>query len=204
MAEDRDLNDWLGNGAFRGADAPTGFVRQRGSRRRWAGVGLVAAGAVAGGILAGALGASAASSSSGTPAAYGYGYGSATNPGPGTGAPRNTHGSAPVRSDEKAVSASLTATLTQKAKAAVPGGTVYRVETDAGDAAYEAHMTKADGTEVTVKFDKNLKVTGVETRMGKGDPNTGGPGGPGGPGGHGDHDGDGPGGPGRAGSPEAG
>jgi hypothetical protein len=53
---------------------------------------------------------------------------------------------------------------------AVPGGTVYRVETDAGDATYEAHMTKSDGTEVTVKFDKNLAVTGVESGMGKGDP----------------------------------
>jgi len=31
--------------------------------------------------------------------------------------------------------------------------TVYRIETDAGDGAFEAHMTKADGTEVTVKFD---------------------------------------------------
>ena len=48
----------------------------------------------------------------------------------------------------------------------MPGGTVYRVETDAGDAAYEAHMTKADGTEVTVKFDKNLNVTAVGDRHG--------------------------------------
>jgi hypothetical protein len=47
---------------------------------------------------------------------------------------------------------------------------VYRVETDAGDAAYEAHMTKADGSLVTVKFDKNLKVIKVETGMGQGDP----------------------------------
>jgi amino acid transporter len=50
---------------------------------------------------------------------------------------------------------------------AVPGGTVYRVETDSGDATYEAHVTKADGTAVTVKFDKNLKVTGVEAGMGR-------------------------------------
>jgi hypothetical protein len=35
---------------------------------------------------------------------------------------------------------------------------------------YEAHMTKADGTEVTVKLDKNFKVTAVESGMGKGDP----------------------------------
>jgi len=34
-------------------------------------------------------------------------------------------------------------------------------------------MTKADGTHVTVKFDKSFKVTGVEDGMG-----AGGPGGP--------------------------
>jgi hypothetical protein len=53
---------------------------------------------------------------------------------------------------------------------AVPGGTVYRIETDAGDGVYEAHMTKADGSLVTVKFAKNLKVTKVESGMGAGDP----------------------------------
>lgn len=31
-------------------------------------------------------------------------------------------------------------------------------------------MTKSDGTEVTVKLDKNFKVTAVEDGMGKGDP----------------------------------
>jgi hypothetical protein len=31
-------------------------------------------------------------------------------------------------------------------------------------------MTKSDGTEVTVKFDQNLKVTKVESGMGSGDP----------------------------------
>ncbi len=203
MAEERDQNDWLGEAAFRRGDAPAPFVRQRGSRRRWTGVGLIAAGAVAGGILAGTLGASAAtSSSSTTPAIYGgTGYGSAGVPGSGPAGVRNNHGFAPVRSDEKAVSTSITATLTQKALRAVTGGKVYRVETDAGDAAYEVHMTKTDGSEVTVKFDKSLKVIGTETGMGKGDPHTGGPGGPGGPRGHSDHDGDGPG---RPGSPEAG
>jgi hypothetical protein len=59
---------------------------------------------------------------------------------------------------------------------------VYRIETDAGDATYEAHMTKADGTLVTVKFDTNLNVTGVESGMGQGDPAGGGPAGGGGPG----------------------
>jgi hypothetical protein len=90
-----------------------------------------------------------------------------------------------VRPDEKTVSAAIAAKLKAAALKAVPGGTVYRVETDAGDAAYEAHMTKADGTLVTVKFDQNLKVTKVETGMGQGDPAPSGhpapPGHPGGP-----------------------
>jgi hypothetical protein len=68
------------------------------------------------------------------------------------------------------VSTSLTASLKAKALAAVPGGTVYRIETDAGDGTYEAHMTKADGSLVTVKFDASSTVTSVETGMGTGDP----------------------------------
>jgi hypothetical protein len=32
------------------------------------------------------------------------------------------------------------------------------------------HTTKADGSEVTVRFDKDRKVTKVETGMGTGDP----------------------------------
>lgn len=70
----------------------------------------------------------------------------------------------------------LTGTTADKARAAalaaVPGGTIQRVENDAEGAVYEAHMIKADGTPVTVKMDANFKVTGIET---------GGPGGPGGP-----------------------
>lgn len=65
---------------------------------------------------------------------------------------------------------------TAAANAAVPNATIERVETDAEGAAYEAHMVKSDGTHVTVKMDKDFKVTGVET------------GGPGGPGGHGPRD----------------
>jgi hypothetical protein len=173
MGEDPYSGDWLGAGAPAAPRAPL-------SKRRIKTIGLVAAGVVAGGVLAGTIGASAATSTgtpstSGTPSSE---LGTAVKP------PANAHGSAPVRSDEKSVSAAITAELTQKALAKVPGGKVYRVETDAGDAAYEAHMTKADGTEVTVKFDKSLNVTGVETGMGKGDPMKGGPGGPhGGPGG---------------------
>lgn len=51
---------------------------------------------------------------------------------------------------------------TSAALAAVPGGTVDRVETDAEGDAYEAHMTKPDGTPVTVKFDEAFNVTTIE------------------------------------------
>ena len=55
--------------------------------------------------------------------------------------------------------------MTAAAEAKVPGGTVVRVETDAdGHAKYEAHMTKADGTPVTVYVDESFAVVGVETR----------------------------------------
>jgi hypothetical protein len=51
---------------------------------------------------------------------------------------------------------------TAAAQAAVPDGTVDRVENDAEGAVYEAHMTKADGSHVTVKMDAAFNVTGVE------------------------------------------
>ena len=44
------------------------------------------------------------------------------------------------------------------------------METDAGAATYEVHMTRADGTLVTVKLDKGFSVLGVEDGMGRGDP----------------------------------
>jgi hypothetical protein len=172
MDTDPQYSDWL---------APARPARPW-SRRGVKTIGVVAAGVVAGGVLAGTLGASAATSSTSP---------SSETPSNSSGIPAkppaNAHSSTPVRSDEKAVSSTLAAELTQKALAKVPGGKVYRVETDAGDATYEAHMTKADGTEVTVKFDKNLNVTAVETGMGKGDPMNGGPRGAGGPGGGGPH-----------------
>ena len=80
----------------------------------------------------------------------------------------------------------LTGTTAEKVKAAalaaVPGGTIIRVETDSGSAEYEAHMTKADGTQVTVLFDANFNVTGTEDGFGAGPGGGHGPGGPGMPG----------------------
>ena len=68
------------------------------------------------------------------------------------------------RSDETLLTGDALAKVTALAKAKVSGGTIVRVETDAdGHAAYEAHMTDASGTPVTVYVDKQFNVVSVET-----------------------------------------
>lgn len=69
------------------------------------------------------------------------------------------------------------------AEAAVPGGTVKRVENDAeANAPYEAHVVKADGTCVTVYVNADFTVKSVETNAGHGGPGGHGGRGHGGPG----------------------
>lgn len=141
--------------------------------KRWApGIGLLAAGLVTGAVVASTFTASASSGS--TTAAtstqrLAMGAPPAGQPGPGWNSP------GPLRPDEDKVTGDDAATLRANALEAVPGGTLYRIEADDGDAAYEAHMEKADGSLVTVKFDKSLTVTSVEDGMGQGDPGHGGP-----------------------------
>jgi hypothetical protein len=67
------------------------------------------------------------------------------------------------RSDETPLTGDALAKVTAIAKEKVPGGTIVRVETDAdGHAAYEAHMTKADGTPVTVYVDSSFQFVSME------------------------------------------
>jgi hypothetical protein len=69
------------------------------------------------------------------------------------------------RSDETLLTGDTAAKVTEAAQKAVSGGTIVRVETDAdGNAKYEAHMTKADGTPVTVSVNESFEVVGVEGR----------------------------------------
>lgn len=69
------------------------------------------------------------------------------------------------RDDETLLSGATAAKVRQAALAEVENGTIVRVETDAdGNAAYEAHMTEADGTPVTVYVDKEFSVVSVESR----------------------------------------
>ena len=106
-----------------------------------------------------------------------YGIASAAN---GTGTTTGTTGTATAaasaapsssqpwggqRSDETPLTGDALAKVTAVAEAQVSGGTVVRVETDAdGNAKYEAHMTKADGTPVTVYVDANFHLVSVQTR----------------------------------------
>jgi hypothetical protein len=138
-------------------------------------VALLSAGLLVGGAAAGALVVSAAHAAA-EPSLTAASSGSSSTEGPSAEGRRFApdQGSTPVRGDEKAVSADVAAKLKAAALKSVPGGTVFRVETDAGDAAYEAHVKKSDGSFVTVKFDKSYAVTAVEDGMGKGDPQSGG------------------------------
>jgi hypothetical protein len=70
------------------------------------------------------------------------------------------------RSDETLLTGDTASKVTAAAEAEVPGGTVIRVETDAdGNALYEAHMTNADGTPVTVYIDKDFNVVSTDSGM---------------------------------------
>ena len=135
-----------------------------GMSRRWlGGAGLLGAGLLAGGILAGAHVAGAASSTSGTTSSA-----AATATAGRMDPAKMTHGPG-----ETLLTGPAASRVTAAAKAAVPGGTVIRVETDSEGAAYEAHVRKADGSIVTVKFDKTFKVTSTVSGFGQGGPVSG-------------------------------
>jgi uncharacterized membrane protein YkoI len=65
---------------------------------------------------------------------------------------------------EEALPSDVAAKVKAAAEAKVPGGTVERVETDVDHGSpYEAHVRKADGTELEVLVDSDFKVTDVVT-----------------------------------------
>ena len=125
----------------------------------------IGAGAVALGVALGSYGiASAASGSRTTTATSASATPSAPSTAPST-APAAPQGWGGQRSDETLLSGDTAAKVKAIALANVPGATVVRVETDAdGHAAYEAHLTKSDGSLATVYVDKDLNFVSVETR----------------------------------------
>ncbi|HJV30093.1 MAG TPA: PepSY domain-containing protein [Gaiellaceae bacterium] len=68
------------------------------------------------------------------------------------------------RADETPLTGDTASKVRAAALARVDGGAIERVETDAdGHAAYEAHMTKADGSRVTVYVNAQFEVVSVES-----------------------------------------
>jgi hypothetical protein len=114
-------------------------------------LGAIAVGASA---VAGAASTSSSSSSSGSSSSQG----SAARPAdPAT----LSHGPG-----ETVLTGSTADKVKQAALDRVSGATVIRVETDSDGSPYEAHLQKADGTEVTVKVDKDYNATDVQTGFG--------------------------------------
>ena len=107
------------------------------------------------GVAAGSYGIASAASGSGSNGSNGS-----------SAAPSSQRPWGQQRSDETPLTGDTASKVRALALAKVPGGTIVRVETDAdGNAAYEAHMTKADGTPVTVYVSKALDVVSVQSGM---------------------------------------
>ena len=118
--------------------------------RRWLPSRLAVIAAIVAGVAVGSYGIASAASGSGS---------DSSSPAPSAQRPWG-----PQRSDETPLTGDALAKVTALAKAKMPGGTIVRVETDAdGNAAYEAHMIKADGTPVTVYVDKAFNVVNVQS-----------------------------------------
>jgi hypothetical protein len=155
-----------------GSEMETNGTTRAGLPKRWLGAaGLIGAGLLAGGILAGSqiAGAATGSSSSGskTASSVASSSNSSSSSNANGGSPMDpakmTHGPG-----ETLLTGTAAEKATAAAKAAVPGATIIRVETDSDGAAYEAHMQKADGTYVTVEMDSNFKVTKTVSGFGPG------------------------------------
>lgn len=73
--------------------------------------------------------------------------------------------------EEAPLAADVAQKVTDAAKAAVPGGTVGKVSAetrDAAGAAYDAHVTKPDGSRVEVILDNAFKVLTTQAEGGRG------------------------------------
>jgi hypothetical protein len=120
--------------------------------------------AVLGAIAVGASAVAGAASNSGTTGATGSQGSSSSTARPADPASLS-HGPG-----ETLLTGDTAAKVKQAALDKVSGATVIRVETDSEGSAYEAHLRKADGTEVTVKLDKQFAVTDVVDGFGAGPP----------------------------------
>ena len=134
--------------------------------KRWSPERIVVLAALAFGVAAGTYGIAQAASSSGSSGSSASSVApqfAASGPAaaPGGGQPWGRQ-----RSDETPLTGDALSKVTALAKAKLPGATIVRVETDAdGNAAYEAHMVKTDGTPATVYVNKQFEVVSVQSGM---------------------------------------
>ena len=136
-----------------------------GNVKRWTPERIVVLAALAFGITAGTYGIASAASGSSSNGSLSANAPLFAASGPAA-APSGGHAWGRQRSDETTLTGDALSKVTALAKAKVPGGTIVRVETDAdGNAAYEAHMVKADGTPATVYVNKQFEVVSVESGM---------------------------------------
>ena len=127
--------------------------------------GAIAAASIAGGVIgASFLGSAGAQTTTTTPSSEAA---AAPTQGEARQAPDWSKGGHQANGKTETLLTGDDATkATAAAEAAVPGATAQRVETDAEGAAYEVHMTKSDGSIVTVKLDSSFKVTETLDGMG--------------------------------------
>jgi hypothetical protein len=86
-------------------------------------------------------------------------------PGPPPGGPGRHVGANGVR--EEPLSGDVAQKVRDAALAKISGGTIERVETDADHGSpYEAHVRRADGTELEVLVNKDFEVTAVNEMPG--------------------------------------
>ncbi|MFI5053678.1 MAG: hypothetical protein ACHQDE_04895 [Acidimicrobiia bacterium] len=130
-------------------------------------LGLTITGGALGASVVGTAGAQTDTSTATSAAAGTAATGTPPTGTPPTGTPPDpSQGGHTANGITEALLTGDTATkVTAAAQGAVPGATVDRVENDAEGATYEAHMTKSDGSRVTVKVNADFSVASTEDGM---------------------------------------
>jgi hypothetical protein len=134
--------------------------RERTGQRTWVrSAAWVGGGLVAGGILAGTVTAAAADDEPSTAGSGSHGYAmGGDRDGDGFG---RHHGGGEGGAGEEALTGDTADSVREAVLAEYPDATVERLETDA-DGVYEAHLTTADGDQITVELDEDFAITGTE------------------------------------------
>ena len=133
------------------------------ARKMLVALAVLGAAALGGSALAGAASKSSTTTQATTPSQSSAPQGQPpAGTAPGNGATGGHVGRNGQR--ETLLTGDVAATVKAAALAKVSGGTVERVETDADHGSpYEAHVRRADGTELEVLVNKDFQVTAVNT-----------------------------------------